>query len=70
MKLGTLYRKAFYRDLRSALGYYDARRIMRVIEEDQEIRDLDGIEKALVDEGLDPRQVSLTVEIANKLGPL
>jgi len=63
MNLGTLHKKTLYRDLRSALGYYDARRIMRLIE-DPGIDNLDMIEKALVEKGVDPRQIDITVEIA------
>lgn len=62
MKLGTLHKKILYRELRSALGYYDARRIMRFIEENPEISSLDGVEKALADKGFDPRQISVTVQ--------
>jgi len=63
MNLGTLHKKILYRDLRSALGYYDARRIMRFIEEDPEISSVDDIEKAMSDQGFDPRQTSLAVQI-------
>ena len=65
MKLGILFKKALYRDLRSALGYYDARRIMRVIE-DPEIKGLDGLGEALTGKGMDPRQVGIVVEFAKK----
>ena len=66
MKLGILFKKALYRDLRSALGYYDARRIMRSIEEDQEIKSLDELGEALARKGMDPRQVGLVIEITKK----
>ena len=62
MKLGTLHKKILYRDLRSSLGYYDARRIMRFIEEDLEISSVDDVEKTLSDQGFDPRQISITVQ--------
>ena len=65
MKLGILFRKALYRDLRSALGYYDARRIMRVIE-DPKIRSFDGLGQVLAGKGMDPRQVGITLEFAKK----
>ena len=67
MKLGTLFRKSLYRDLRSALGYYDARRIMRAIE-DPEIKSLDGLGEVLAGKGMDPRQVGIVVEVAKKNG--
>ncbi len=67
MKLSTLFRKALYRDLRSALGYYDARRIMRAIE-DPEIKSLDGLVEVLAGKGMDPRQVGIVVEVAKKNG--
>ena len=67
MKLGRLFKKALYRDLRSALGYYDARRIMRAIE-DPEIKGLDGLGETLVGKGMDPRQVGIVVEVAKKNG--
>jgi hypothetical protein len=67
MKLGTLFRKALYKDLRSALGYYDARRIMRAIE-DPEIKSLDGLSEVLAGKGMDPRQVGIVVEVAKKNG--
>lgn len=66
MKLSIMRKKALYRDLRSELGYYDARRIIRSIEEDSKIITLNELETALTEKGLDPRQVSLTVEIAKK----
>ena len=65
MKLGILFRKAVYRDLRSALGYYDARRIMRAIE-DPEIKGLDGLGEALTRRGMDPLQVGILVESVKK----
>lgn len=65
MKLSILFKKALYQDLRSALGYYDARRIMRIIE-DPEIKGLDGLDEALAGKGMDPRQIDIALEFAKK----
>jgi hypothetical protein len=66
MKLSIMHKKALYRDLRSELGYYDARRIIRSIEEDPKISGLNELEMALTEKGFDTRQINLTVETAKK----
>lgn len=67
MKLGLLFKRALYRELRSSIGYYDARRIIRSIEDRSEkITDLGDLTRILNEMGLDRRQVQLAVEIAQK----
>ena len=68
MRLGRLFKRALYRELRSAVGYYDARRIMRFIEASvEEATGLDGLGKALREAGFEERHVAATVEIAGGL---
>jgi len=67
MKLGLLFKRALYRELRSSIGYYDARRIIRSIEDRSEkITDLGDLTRILNELGFDRRQVQLAVEIARK----
>lgn len=67
MKLGLLFKRALYRELRSSIGYYDARRIIRSIEDGSEkITDLGDLTRILNELGFDRRQVQLAVEIARK----
>jgi len=64
MKLGILFERALYRELRSSIGYYDARRIIRSIEKNSEkLTDLDDFARVLDKLGFDQRQIQLTVEI-------
>ena len=67
MKLGLLFRRALYRELRSSIGYYDARRIIRSIEDSSEkLTDLGDLMVILNEMGFDRRQVQLAVEVARK----
>jgi hypothetical protein len=67
MRLGLLFKRALYRELRSSIGYYDARRIIRSIEDGSEkITDLGDLTRILNELGFDRRQVQLAVEIARK----
>jgi hypothetical protein len=67
MKLGLLFKRALYRELRSSIGYYDARRIIRSIEDSSEkIADLGDLTRVLNEMGFDQRQVQFAVEIARK----
>jgi hypothetical protein len=67
MRLGLLFRRALYRELRSSIGYYDARRIVRSIEDSSgKITDLGDLTNVLNELGFDRRQVQLAVEIALK----
>jgi hypothetical protein len=67
MKLGLLFRRALYRELRSSIGYYDARRIVRSIEDNsEELADLGDLTRVLNELGLDRRQVQLAVEAARR----
>jgi hypothetical protein len=71
MKLGILFKRAIYRELRSSIGYYDARRIIRSIEKCSEslanVSELSGI---LDQAGFDQRQVQSTMEIIQRYSPL
>ena len=67
MKLGILFERALYRELRSSIGYYDARRIIRSIEKNSEkLTDVDNLVRVLREMGFDQRQIRLTVEIVRK----
>jgi hypothetical protein len=67
MRLGLLFKRALYRELRSSIGYYDARRIIRSIEDGSEkITDLGDLTRILNELGFNRRQVQLAVEIARK----
>ncbi len=66
MRLGRLFKRALYRELRSAVGYYDARRIVRFIEA-SEVTGLDGLGEALREAGFEERHVEATMKIAEEL---
>jgi hypothetical protein len=67
MRLGLLFRRALYRELRSSIGYYDARRIVRSIEDNsEELADLGDLTRVLNELGFDRRQVQLAVEAARR----
>jgi hypothetical protein len=67
MKLELLFKRALYRELRSSIGYYDARRIIRYIEEKSgELANVDDIGRILNEAGFDKRQVVFTSEIAKR----
>lgn len=67
MMLGRLFKRALYRELRSAVGYYDARRIVRFIEASVvEATQLDGLGEALREAGFEERHVAATMEIAGR----
>jgi hypothetical protein len=71
MKLGILFKRTVYRELRSSVGYYDARRIIRSIEKNSEqVRNMEELMKILNSAGFDERQLRLTTEIAGKYSPL
>ncbi|MDP2899697.1 MAG: hypothetical protein Q8O47_01850 [Candidatus Bathyarchaeota archaeon] len=66
--LGRLFKRALYRELRSAVGYYDARRIVRFIEASVvEATQLDGLGEALREAGFEERHVEATMKIAEEL---
>jgi len=67
MRLGTLFKRSLYRDLRNSIGYYDARRIIRRIEiEKNRIDDPEDIKEILNEMELDKRQTRLTMETVNR----
>jgi len=67
MRLGLLFRRALYRELRSSIGYYDARRIVRSIEDNsEELADLGDLTRVLNELGFDRRQVQLAVEAVRR----
>ena len=71
MKLGTLVRRALYRELMVSIGYYDARRVLKLIEED--IMGNEGLEKLsslLEERGFDERQRQYIIEVVKSLGLL
>jgi len=71
MKLGILFKRTVYRELRSSVGYYDARRIIRSIEKNSEkVRNMEELMKILNATGFDERQLRLTTEIVRKYSPL
>ena len=66
MRLGRLFKRALYRELRSAVGYYDARRIVRFMEAGG-ATGLEGLGKSLREAGFEERHVEATVRIAGEL---
>jgi hypothetical protein len=71
MKLGILFKRTIYRELRSSVGYYDARRIIRSIEKNaQKVKDMEEFMKTLSATGFDERHVRLTTETVRKYSPL
>ncbi len=64
MKLSRLFRRALYRELRSAVGYYDARRIMRAMETGEAVAPKD-LGKILREAGFDERHVEVTMKITD-----
>ena len=71
MKLGILFRRTVYRELRSSVGYYDARRIIRSIEKNSEkVTNMEDLMRILDSTGFDERQLRLTTEIVRKYSPL
>ena len=59
----TLVKRSLYKELRSSVGYYDARRIVRCVGD----KELSDVGLALKNAGFDERQVALAVEAAGKL---
>ena len=71
MNVGILFKRTVYRELRSSVGYYDARRIIRSIEKNSaKVRNMEELMKILNSAGFDERQLRLTTEIARKYSPL
>jgi hypothetical protein len=68
--MGLLFKRALYRELRSSVGYYDARRIVRCIEGAGEINGLEEIGRVLRGAGFDERQIVSTLEAAERNLPL
>lgn len=71
MKLGNLVKRALYKELVSSIGYYDARRILRLIEEDiTENDDLESLSSLLEERGLNGRYRQCVIEAFKNLGLL
>lgn len=71
MKLGILFKRTLYRELRSSIGYYDARRIIRSIGKNSEkLTDVDDVREILDETWLDERQIRLTMEIVQRYSSL
>ena len=68
--MGRLFKRALYRELRSSVGYYDARRIVRCIEGAGEIKGVEEIGRVLREAGFDERQIASTLEAAERNLPL
>jgi len=68
--MGRLFKRALYRELRSSVGYYDARRIVRCIEGAGEINGVEEIGRVLREAGFDERQIISTLEAAERNLPL
>ena len=64
--MGRLFKRALYRELRSSVGYYDARRIVRCIEGAGEINSVEEIGRVLREAGFDERQITSTLEAAER----
>ena len=65
--MGILFKRALYRELRSSVGYYDARRIVRRIEDAGEINNVEEIGRVLREAGFDERQITYTIEAARAI---
>ena len=71
MKLGTLVKRALYRELVGSIGYYDARRVLKLIEEDiTENDDVEKLSSLLEERGFDERQKQYVMENVKSLGLL
>jgi len=71
MKLGNIAKRALYKELVSSIGYYDARRILRLIEEDiPENNDLESLSLLLEERGLNGRYRQYVIEAFKNLGLL
>jgi hypothetical protein len=68
--MSLLFKRALYRELRSSVGYYDARRIVRLIEGAGEINGVEEIGRVLREAGFDERQIASTLEAAERNLPL
>ena len=65
-----MFKRALYRELRSSIGYYDARRIVRTIEDAEEVNEVEDIGAILRKAGFDERQITATLEAAEMNLPL
>ena len=67
MRIDPLSKRIIYRELRSAIGYYDARRIIRLFDEEESSLNVDDLEKFLKEKKIDLRQMSLAIDIMKKI---
>ncbi len=71
MKLGTLSKRALYKELVGSIGYHDARRVVRFVDEGiNENDDLDKLSSLLKEKGFDERQTQLITETVKNLNLL
>lgn len=71
MKLNNIFITALYRELRSSIGYYDARRIIRAIKDNSnDIQSIDEFGYILEKLGYDQRITKLFMEAYNKTASL
>ena len=67
MKLNSIFLTALYRELKSSIGYYDARRIIRVIKENTNIlQSIENFETLLTKLGFEDRHIKLTLDVSRK----
>lgn len=66
MRIDPLSKRMMYRELRSAIGYYDARRIIRLIEEEESNLKVDDLAQFLKEKHVDLRQISLAMDLIKK----
>lgn len=69
MRIDPLSKRMMYRELRSAIGYYDARRIIRLIEEEESNLKVDDLAQFLEEKHVDLRQISLAMDLIKKSIP-
>jgi len=68
MKISSLFKRTIYQDLRSSIGYFDARRIIRFVEEEADkVNSIEDLNKLLKEKEFDDRQILLTEEILKKI---
>ena len=66
MRIDPLSKRMIYKELRSAIGYYDARRIIRLVEEDESNPKVDDLGQFLKEKHVDLRQISLAMDLIKK----
>lgn len=67
MRIDPLSKRIIYRELRSSIGYYDARRIIRLIEEEESNSNVEDLTHFLKEKEVDLRQINLAIDLIKKI---